>query len=915
MEPLSRRLSRPIHLAALASLCCLASACGGSQTTPASGGHVSLPPGFPLPAGSLSVQSLSGTTSVSANGGFTVPDTGGSPALALVEDASGDVVLMGFVDDKSADNPIGTLESAEALLFVALGGFTLPVGVWPDLLAALRTQPATNDLANELSTLLPAHATALADGDAEATAAIQSAQRQLTTMAKSMLTAKLEKRAIPTAPEALALLIRPSAEQNGATLLEATQPGAVQVMNRIRRHGELRIYETAYTTLDDSAMTTLTQLTSPQAITPPAPPADMNGTVTIASTQNIGSLFGLVAQIVNVYVNSYPGTPGGPASAFTPTYTEPWGLALDGTPNATQTSFVAVVLGGSFNWTLGAGDDPTTWAPNPQPPLASDDRFQPLLKELYEQAKTYSVNAFFFDLLLPLLNTATGANSLDDPTQIYAIDPVVMIVDELQSQPATGQDSLFDALANRFNATFGTSFQGNTLVPATAIKALLLKGNWSAVTEFMMGALKLNPAVRTTVLQIMSHGSITPAKGSLLEKIAKTNGLLTAANALLGTADLAAVVKDLTGANAIDSWTIEAIKPKVFLRANGQLDPTTVTVDPTRLDDPNNALITLVATSPATGQLSDLESLPSAVAYHWTLAGNAGGLLLYQNRNGNNGQGTTVDTPLPSVQYETGGSNAFPSVGQSDTVTVEMYLTVPSSGAGPPVKQKIGSRSTTIQLQSTQVSLSPPTATIAAGDTRTFQVTTTAPAQDRFTYSWTSLGWGTLSDGTQSASSLQTTSGSVSYAVPATLDAEAIDMITVDVYRLDAQNQTHYLGEAAASVTLRPLPCSGPLPDSTFTWCNPGTTVSPGPSHQNTGSIRSLARRGAVVTDERRDGQVGQVRDERSLFGAMALGPRPSGPGWNPFSICPTGFRRTTPLDACSQRSIRRRFRRHFVIG
>jgi hypothetical protein len=318
-----------------------------------------------------------------------------------------------------------------------------------------------------------------------------------------------------------------------------------------------------------------------------------------------------------------------------------------------------------------------------------------------------------------------------------------------------------------------------------------------------------------------------------MQRFARANGVMAVVNVLLGTGDLGAVVKDLGSSNAIDVWTVEAVRPRAHLRVNGQLNPTTTTVDPGHLDSPSQAFVTLVASLPATGPLAAIREQGSALTYRWTVAGDAGGLLLALDAAGNLQQGTQLETTSPSVRYQTGGSISpyRPQDGQSDTVSVEIYLLTPSSGAGPGVKQKAGERSTAIRMQRTQVTISPAEATIAAGDAQRLQVTTTAPAEDSLLYVWRTGGGyysshGELSIGSEAGTWIETESASVTYTASASLGSLEIDTVTVDAYRIDYQGDRHYLGEAEATLTLRPQAC-GALPDSIFTWCNPGTTVSP----------------------------------------------------------------------------------------
>jgi hypothetical protein len=432
-------VSRTRLVALVVSFGLATSGCGGrSDGRPAGDGvpdagptgaatSVSLPPGFPLPAETLTVATASATAAVDADGAYEVPATQGLE-LAVVEDGAGSLVMTAFVDSGRAENRIGPPQTAQALLFLALGGYRLPRELWPDLLGAIAAQPATHDLTATLSSILVSRPTALTDGDERLTGAVRDAARRLAAASPAALTAaRRAQRPLAVGPDAVALLIEPAGELSGVELVQATLAGRLQAVNHFRRHAELRIYETGFTTVDDATGEAAQHPLSPPApVAAGAPPAGPDGRVILQSTLNLGSFVGLVAQVLNLWFNSYEVSGLGPPTAFVPTVTDPWSLALDGAPGTTQTSFTAVVLGGSFNWTL-AGE-PSNWQPNPPPAIASDARFQSFIPEWYARAQELGTNAFFFDLLFPLIGTAMGARDLDsiDDVGFGGLDPLTL---------------------------------------------------------------------------------------------------------------------------------------------------------------------------------------------------------------------------------------------------------------------------------------------------------------------------------------------------------------------------------------------------------------------------------------------------------------------------------------------------------
>ena len=137
-----------------------------------------------LPAGttgSASVLTAAGRALLSAEGGFTVAVTGLGPSLAVVEDGAGKPVLLGWVGGDEPGGPVLNARSTAAvLLFLNVGGFTLPPGLWARAQQLIAEAPALDALADTVGARLEADPGVLVNGDAAIVAALESAAASFT---------------------------------------------------------------------------------------------------------------------------------------------------------------------------------------------------------------------------------------------------------------------------------------------------------------------------------------------------------------------------------------------------------------------------------------------------------------------------------------------------------------------------------------------------------------------------------------------------------------------------------------------------------------------------------------------------------------------------------------------------------------
>lgn len=182
----------------------------------------------------------------------SVPMNGSGPALVCAVHASDRLVAMGLLRAGATGQTLGARSSAEALLFLALGGSQLGADDRTRLLDLLRTEASVTALAGAIEARWSADPFALDGPDAQIVAAVTTAVAGLRGSAEAARAtgAPARKRAAAVQP---LQRIEPSAAQSGVTLLQADgsdgAPG-IKLQNTKRRRGIAHVYETSYTPVD-----------------------------------------------------------------------------------------------------------------------------------------------------------------------------------------------------------------------------------------------------------------------------------------------------------------------------------------------------------------------------------------------------------------------------------------------------------------------------------------------------------------------------------------------------------------------------------------------------------------------------------------------------------------------------------------
>src|SRR5579872_1111319 len=145
---------------------------GGGGKLVTTRGSLRLPPGSSLAPAQLTVGNSVAAKTLGADGTFTATTGTAAPVLVIVTHTSGRGVMFGFLDPSSSTNVLDAQAQAVALLYFALGGYTVPLASKRDLLGALQIHAVTAPLTAVIAARIAADPFALENGDAQVAAAL-----------------------------------------------------------------------------------------------------------------------------------------------------------------------------------------------------------------------------------------------------------------------------------------------------------------------------------------------------------------------------------------------------------------------------------------------------------------------------------------------------------------------------------------------------------------------------------------------------------------------------------------------------------------------------------------------------------------------------------------------------------------------
>ncbi len=218
---------------------------GATKGAVTSNGRVILPTGSPLKFNSVSLVSGLTPAKLSPDGSYSLQQLSGDSALLVLADASQRPLLLGFSGSTATSlvGEVSPIQTAVALIFYALGAFTLPLDAQETVRSLLTKDNRVQVLGAQLGTLLSTNPYALAESDPALLNAVttlrdaifQPVSRALVTRTRDQ---QLDATLIQTSPEN---------EQHGYLAASNGNGLGLTITNTRRRNALASIYETAYT--------------------------------------------------------------------------------------------------------------------------------------------------------------------------------------------------------------------------------------------------------------------------------------------------------------------------------------------------------------------------------------------------------------------------------------------------------------------------------------------------------------------------------------------------------------------------------------------------------------------------------------------------------------------------------------------
>jgi len=507
-----------------------------AEPTGVAEGTVQLPAGAALAASDLTVTTGAGAAAVAEGGNFTVPVDGRGRSLAAVLDRSGRLVLLGYVDTAVAsrarlDPParghasppqaIGAKETAAALLYQALGGFTLPLDQQAHLLSWLAQSPEAATLASVIADRLAASATALADGDPQLLEALAQAHGSIVSAGQATAATVATAALAPGSLAAQALgvpgdtltLVNPVDAQEGLRLGPNPAGEGVILMNEFRRASYFYVYKTAVEYEDGSRYEI-------------SPPDVAVGATLQEATNGLNGVIGTPIDIWNGKV------------FWTPVQSAPVVLGLD--PGTEKTFYEVVAVGPSFDLT--------------SPAFFSDSQFANFTPAWEYRIRSLTLTAFVKDLFLPVVFS-------------WVLD-----------------SSKLNQILKVENAELISGTIASLLVKTVPdLQAQIQKGEWREAMLTVVKELSGSDELRAALIEALRLGikdvavlDVLHDPDALLKGLSKANAIVAVLDKLMTAGDVGAVVKDIGSSRRGNLWDVTVLKPRVHL------DPAEAEVKPGR---------------------------------------------------------------------------------------------------------------------------------------------------------------------------------------------------------------------------------------------------------------------------------------------------------------------------------------------
>lgn len=476
------------------------------QLGPGVQGTLVLPAGFALDPSSLRVLTAAGERPILADGRFAVERVGAGAAQVDVITATGELVLIGFINEAGTAVDISPRSTARALLYYALGAFTLPPENQKQVLDLIAAAPQVAQIEAAVGAALLADPTALTNGSDPLLAAVLAARDDIIADAGAPQPIHAAA-AVPGGGGAFAtMLVQPGAQQSGVELLQNPNGGGLIAQNSYRRPAALLLYQTGFE--DASGQR--------QDVTPPE---QVGAMLDIPATLRLG-IFSTLEAIID-------GT-----SPFAPETAGPVQLPMH--PGAAATFYEAVMVGPSLDFVSPV-------------PILSDPRFPGSVQASWESIMSDLALATFVEAIAwPVFET-------------FIFGGFTALANTARSQVAAQWRAAIDAeqgQALRHILRRGPEYREGIR---------LMQQGVTSNNPYRLDLLGIVESHMDEAQRLQADFADIDRR---LQARASAGLIMSIVTAVLDITDIAAVIHDLQSSTWADSWEIEVRMPRVGMTPN-----------------------------------------------------------------------------------------------------------------------------------------------------------------------------------------------------------------------------------------------------------------------------------------------------------------------------------------------------------
>ncbi len=479
-------------------------------------GSAKLPAGSGLDASTLRVDTHASESSVGADGAFDAESFSNVPTLALLVNEDDTAIMLGFIGDEEGPSDIDAKSTATALLYFAIGGWTIPANRLPELLHEISTSDTCAELASVVETAIAANPTALKEGDPTIDAALANAAALL--LAPDAENAKTFKRLARTQGATNTFLTLDPGEdrfQSGARIAIAGDT-SVNVLNSAARRACLYVVQSAF----EDAEGVRTEI---------SPVEQIGSVLEVPASKRVQPGISLDEVLAGTSIDNI--VEGNRPAFWTPGQAGP--ATLEPREDASKTELTLVLIGPSLD-------------ESSAPAILSDPDYVLLFDEWEAKLEDLQAETFVMEFMIPLaeaMSIGTNLALFQETTATFSLTQLILPVVE-------GAGISLDTTAGYTGAV--------EVVITRALNNLAFREN---LIDAIVAAYIEDTGARFSRNRLISQFNRLAELGSVDSAIA------------LGVAgDAGRVLEDLRGSRSASTWIAEF--------ANVKLTPSAATVTP-----------------------------------------------------------------------------------------------------------------------------------------------------------------------------------------------------------------------------------------------------------------------------------------------------------------------------------------------